>query len=1407
GVTTHYGIRTGSVHITKFEYERLNSLGIQHLAARIAHEVSEIDSWRKKANDLIEDGRINELGAIPGEYDENWASGIRKWIKENCEDSGRGVAQQLGREFHRKGVESEIAILSEWILSEKVIGTGEQYYEAVKDLSQEFISGRYEDFINNPAIAVPDSRGMYGDIFKSILDTLKHFRTKRDREFFINSLYARSTLNYAQSLNGGIEAEFAALKDTSTRSRNTLKRIDILKAGLNNVEVIDSITRAEIEKWVDEVKKAITNFSLRDKGIFGTIFAKLIKLVSRKHRAEGWDSVYVVDPNDFIGSSTDPDGEEGEDGSIEESDIDFSVDPADNKGTVSDTGTGPSERFGIMFAPAVANCIMPQQKAITRTLDVDPGIINILARYKNWNYQDISERARSTSASGSKKRDTTDRSLQRSTRYVYIDRFNNENIFRKRLSYATSSAKHLINSEEILKSTKGSRNFRIFYGSNSGYFDVYDKSKEYAHQIEITILVDGKKELQTETYGPQNDMIASIMREFAVRPGDEDVFAPIRGITLHVVGTETIREAFQGQPGMVFSKDEEERRADLQRTFIRLYREDIQVAGSNFVEEDKGFAERLPSFERIYISELVGRLDRIVEERQRLQDDRTKVALTELSPDDERKLSEIERSLEEDERTKKGLETRLGQLEERKRKLEEERKRLTNHSDYFAAYKQRYEAGEVTAEEATKYPQIVSQYNQDLAVYRQDLESISQEDGSIKGEQGALLKNMTRKEGAVKGLRERKKRAKGMRQAFEFQMRNIERHYELICKRIEDAQVGHPLTTGVVINNRYKVLDLLGEGGFGRVYRVRDRELNTEKAIKIMSPTQHMSLLEKQNALLGYDRELNSLISLRTKGAQVPYVEGKGVYAGSQFIVMSLEKGLTLEEIILKCEKGEMQLSLRQRLLLMYGVAKTMANFHACEYIHRDLKPANIMIPVNEDGSLAIPNIGDTEQLMKSASFDAFVRNIRILDLGSAIPGEVSDKKATGDFREKLDRTNLTGEGKIRGTPWYMAPEQCVPSKDNPISSKTDIYALGVLFYRFLSQHFPRGEGVEEGWNNIVLSHCSFDPIYSLFSMIDWENKELQRKREEAREVNVKRLNAIKDGLDKALARETRPERRIIRRGKGGKLVWAKKVMDETALIETLGNISWLTDVERDKIRALVVHKVPQVDAFVEAIVHKMLEGISQDIKGKVSGARTVQKDRPTAIDVAHELEKYLTGKKDDMLWRPRGEKKARIVKMAEWLQKHYGLVAGIFATVIIGLGGLVVFLFVLYEKAAIERSLAQRETQQAREEKKAAVVAAEKAQKDVQEAEDKMRQLQEERKKIQGNLVTLKEEKGAVEAQTKSLSEQVKALSDKAKKAVELEGQLKALEKRVGELNEQEGNLKKREQELNRRIKESRDR
>ena len=204
-----------------------------------------------------------------------------------------------------------------------------------------------------------------------------------------------------------------------------------------------------------------------------------------------------------------------------------------------------------------------------------------------------------------------------------------------------------------------------------------------------------------------------------------------------------------------------------------------------------------------------------------------------------------------------------------------------------------------------------------------------------------------------------------------------------------------------------EILELLGEGGMGAVYRARQRKLERLVALKILSRELSADPAFAQRFL----REAQALARLQHPNIVSLYDFGEA--AGTYFLVMEYADGLNLRQILLRGD-----LKPREALAIVPQICDGLQYAHEAGVIHRDIKPENVL--VDRNGRVKITDFG----LAKI--------------LGQAGPG-----------------VTLTGTGQVMGTPQYMAPEQLASSRD--VDHRADIYSLGVVFYELLTGHLPRG--------------------------------------------------------------------------------------------------------------------------------------------------------------------------------------------------------------------------------------------------------------------------------------------------------------------------------------------------------------
>ena len=219
---------------------------------------------------------------------------------------------------------------------------------------------------------------------------------------------------------------------------------------------------------------------------------------------------------------------------------------------------------------------------------------------------------------------------------------------------------------------------------------------------------------------------------------------------------------------------------------------------------------------------------------------------------------------------------------------------------------------------------------------------------------------------------------------------------------------GEPLFAG-----RYRFLRRLGAGGFGRVDLVADTWRKREKvALKVLLP-QH---LDKEEFGSRFQNEISVLRAMQHPGISQIYNDGR-TETGEYYYTMEYVDGVSLEDVL----DAEGHLGPQRIVRLVRQMIDILDYAHGQGVVHRDLKPANILI-VNEGT--------DHEQ-------------VKILDFGIA---KIMRREGILEFAQTMETMAAMG------TPHYMAPEQ-VRGKD--VDPRADLYALGVIIYRMVSQRYP----------------------------------------------------------------------------------------------------------------------------------------------------------------------------------------------------------------------------------------------------------------------------------------------------------------------------------------------------------------
>jgi len=209
------------------------------------------------------------------------------------------------------------------------------------------------------------------------------------------------------------------------------------------------------------------------------------------------------------------------------------------------------------------------------------------------------------------------------------------------------------------------------------------------------------------------------------------------------------------------------------------------------------------------------------------------------------------------------------------------------------------------------------------------------------------------------------------------------------------------LTRGSVFAGRYEIIEELGKGGMGRVYRVEDKKVKEEVALKLIKP----EIASDKKTIQRFRNELTTARKIRHKNVCAMFDLGEE--KGSHYITMDFIPGQDLKGLI----KQSGQLAVGTTIKIAKQMIEGLAEAHRLGVVHRDLKPSNIMID-KEGGA-------------------------RIMDFGIA---------------RSLKGKGITGAGVMIGTPEYMSPEQ-VEGKE--VDQRSDIYSLGIILYEMLTGSLP----------------------------------------------------------------------------------------------------------------------------------------------------------------------------------------------------------------------------------------------------------------------------------------------------------------------------------------------------------------
>ena len=241
---------------------------------------------------------------------------------------------------------------------------------------------------------------------------------------------------------------------------------------------------------------------------------------------------------------------------------------------------------------------------------------------------------------------------------------------------------------------------------------------------------------------------------------------------------------------------------------------------------------------------------------------------------------------------------------------------------------------------------------------------------------------------------------------------------------------------GKVLNGRFTILEPLGIGGMGRVYKALQAPLDRVVALKVLNPTYAGSKDP------GFQRRffLEASLTAKLHHPNTITVHDYGCTDdGIFYIAMEYVEGHTLAQVL--AQQGPMTAG--RAIHVAQQICRSLREAHKMGVVHRDLKPANVML-LNEE----------TER-----------DQVKVLDFGLV-------KSFLPEHQPKPDETELTQAGMLMGSPLYMAPEQA----HNQSDPRSDVYSLGVVLYQMIGGRAPflGKESIE-----VIVKHIR-EPVPSL---------------------------------------------------------------------------------------------------------------------------------------------------------------------------------------------------------------------------------------------------------------------------------------------------------------------------------------
>src|SRR5580704_13489969 len=215
-----------------------------------------------------------------------------------------------------------------------------------------------------------------------------------------------------------------------------------------------------------------------------------------------------------------------------------------------------------------------------------------------------------------------------------------------------------------------------------------------------------------------------------------------------------------------------------------------------------------------------------------------------------------------------------------------------------------------------------------------------------------------------------------------------------------------------ILNGQFQILQKIGSGGMGSVYRALQRDMNRIVGIKILHP----KLANRTDLVARFRREARAMSQLTHPNTVKVFLYGE-LEDGPLYIVMEFLEGKNLNQTV----RSDGPFAIERALPILIQASGALDEAHRAGIIHRDLKPENIF-------------------LVQSGTLRDFPK---VLDFGLAKVGERQMRPGS---------VILTQEGMVFGTPEFMSPEQ---AQGKPLAPSSDVYSLAVILYEVLTGKLP----------------------------------------------------------------------------------------------------------------------------------------------------------------------------------------------------------------------------------------------------------------------------------------------------------------------------------------------------------------